>query len=105
MEFIQFGIKYVFPVIPGRVLRGVPTASSASPLKGAIISNIEYVWPFHKGSVRGESISPLHENVYRAVEKDAQLHAKLALVDAIRLRNPREHEVAMKLLENIISDE
>lgn len=100
LEFIQYGIKYVYPVIPGRVVRGIPTASSVSPLKEQLLNNVEYVWAYHKGNHRGESISPLHENVNLAVEKDKQLHIKLALLDAIRLRNPRESQLAIDLLRN-----
>lgn len=38
MEFLQYGITYVFPQKPGPVVRGVPTAHSAEPLKSVIVS-------------------------------------------------------------------
>ena len=33
LEFLQYGLRYVFPIKPGAVVRGVPTSHSASPLK------------------------------------------------------------------------
>ena len=32
LEFIQYGLKYVFPAKPGPLCRGIPTSHSASPL-------------------------------------------------------------------------
>lgn len=48
LEFLQFGIRYVFPVRPGPLMRGIPTSHSASPLNQIIISNEAYVWPSAK---------------------------------------------------------
>jgi len=49
MEFLQYGIKYVFPQQPGAVVRGIPTAHSAMPLNEVIQSEENYVWPSGKG--------------------------------------------------------
>jgi len=38
MEFLQYGIAYVFPQQPGAVVRGIPTAHSAAPLNEFIQS-------------------------------------------------------------------
>ena len=53
MEFMQYGIKYVFPQQPEAIVRGVPTAHSAPPLDAIIQSEEKYVWPSGKGSSRG----------------------------------------------------
>jgi hypothetical protein len=45
MEFLQYGLKYVFPQTPGPIVRGVPTAHSAPPLDSIIQSDEKYVWP------------------------------------------------------------
>jgi hypothetical protein len=95
LEFIQYGLRYVFPQQPGPILRGVPTAHSASPLKEQIQSSEAYVWPYGKGKVRGQSIVPLYPSVPEAALKDEKLHELLALVDALRVGRAREKELAM----------
>ena len=39
MDFLQYGLTYVFPQKPGPVVRGMPTANSAAPLNATIVSN------------------------------------------------------------------
>jgi hypothetical protein len=95
MEFLQYGLKYTFPIKPGPVVRGLPTSHSASPLKDEIQSTEEYVWPYAKGTVRGHSILPLHPSVPAAALKDEQLYALLALTDALRVGRAREKELAL----------
>ena len=105
LEFLLYGLKYTFPAIPGRVQRGVPTAISAAPLQEEILSEVKYVWPYAKGEIMGESIDPLHQNQHLAALADSKLHQKLALVDAIRLRKPRETQLAIQHLQNLLRDE
>ena len=95
LEFIQYGLRYVFPQQPGPIVRGVPTAHSASPLKNEIQSSEAYVWPYGKGNVRGHSIIPLYVSVPEAALKDEKLHELLALVDAIRVGRARERDIAI----------
>ena len=105
MEFLQFGIRYVFPVKPGPMVRGVPTAHSASPLKEKITSAEDYVWPSAKGQARGHSITPLYPSVVDAVKLDIRLYEMLALVDALRVGKAREKEFAIGKLKQMILDE
>lgn len=95
LEFLQFGLRYVFPQKPGPVVRGVPTSHSAAPLKEIIQSTEHYVWPYAKGTVRGHSIIPLYNSVPQAALKDPFLHELLALVDALRVGRAREKEIAI----------
>lgn len=95
IEFLQFGLRYVFPQKPGPVVRGVPTAHSAHPLKQHIQSTEDYVWPYGKGTVRGHSIMPLYPSVPEAALKDEKLHELLALTDALRVGRVREKEIAI----------
>ncbi len=95
MDFLQYGLRYVFPVQPGPVMRGIPTAHSAAPLKEHILSAENYVWPYGKGNVRGHSILPLYPSVPEAALKDEKLHEMLALVDALRIGRAREKELAI----------
>lgn len=95
MEFLQYGLRYVFPQKPGAVVRGVPTSHSALPLKEVIQSTEDYVWPYGKGTVRGHSIAPLYPSVPEAALKDKKLHELLALADALRVGSAREKELAV----------
>jgi hypothetical protein len=95
-NFIVHGLKFVFPVKPGAMTRGVPTAFSAPLLNGLLISGGEYifVWPFAEGHDIGQSVEPLFKSVPDAVQKDERLYEYLALADAIRLGNQREAGLA-----------
>ncbi len=95
MDFLQFGLRYIFPQKPGPVVRGIPTSHSASPLKEHIQSTEDYVWPYGKGNVRGHSIMPLYPSVPAAALKDEQLYQLLSLVDALRVGRAREKELAI----------
>ena len=103
-EFLLHGLKYVFPVQPQKIVRGIATAISASPMKEKIVSNKEqYVWPDSKGNMRGEAITPLYKTVPTAILKDEMLYHLLALVDTIRIGRSREVEIAKAELNNILS--
>ena len=95
MDFIQHGLPYVFPQKPGAIVRGIPTSHSAPPLNQQIQSIENYVWPYGKGKIRGQSITPLYPSVTEAVLKDDKLHEILALVDALRVGRAREKELAI----------
>jgi hypothetical protein len=101
-NFLRYGISYVFPQQPSEIVRGIPTAHSASPLKELIISNEHYVWPYAKGHIRGHSIQPLYCSVLQAIELDAKLYEMLALIDALRVGKAREQKSAIEILEKKI---
>lgn len=105
MEFLQFGLSYVFPQHPAAIVRGIATAHSAPPLNEIITSSELYVWPSAKGNVRGQSITPLYPSVIEAIKRDPELYELLALVDAIRVGKAREKEIAIKELRNRILHE
>jgi hypothetical protein len=101
-EFVLHGLSYVFPQQPGSIARGILTAHSAEPLNKIIHSNEKYVWPYAKGSERGQSIQPLFNTVVEASLKDHELYELLTLVDALRVGKVRERELAKKELEKRI---
>ena len=104
-DFIIYGLKYCFPTQPGRIVRGIPTASSASPIKEAIVSNGEsFVWKDPSGSSRGQSITPLFSKVVKTVSEDADFYALLAIVDSIRIGKSRERNTAIELLDKYFQD-
>ncbi len=101
LEFISHGLKYVFPVKPAEITRGVPTSFAAPVLKNELMSTGEYiyVWPDARGKEKGQSIKPLYKSVPMAIQDDPILYEYLALVDAIRLGNPREAKIAVSIME------
>lgn len=105
LEFLLHGIKYAFPQKPGALVRGIPTAHSAPPLKNEILSNENYVWPTATGDVRGFRVDPLYPSIPKAVKNDLKLYAMLALVDAIRIGRAREKKLAEQELKKLIHEE
>ncbi len=99
LEFIQFGLPYVFPAERGGIARGVPTAYSAPIMKGAIVSNDQLVWPYANGSARGETILPIYPNAIQAALNDPELYDLLALIDVMRIGRVREKEIAIGFLK------
>ena len=94
-EFLIYGLKYVFPVQPDSVVRGVSTAFSASPIKEEISQGKEkYVWPYNKGTERGQGIEPLYKSVPEIVNSDTELYELLVIVDTLRIGKIREIEIA-----------
>lgn len=104
LDFLEHGLRYVFPAEPGSIQRGVPTAHSAPPLNNYISAEESYVWPWAEGETRGQSITPLHPSVPEACKKDAILYELLSLVDAIRIGLVREKQQAVKELRKRILD-
>lgn len=45
LEFLEYGLKFVFPQNPGAILRGIPTAHSAPPLNNLLTADEIFVWP------------------------------------------------------------
>ena len=103
LEFIEFGLRYVFPAQAGRMARGIPTGYSAPSLSAALQIQDALVWPDAHGSVRGQSVEPLYKTAPRACLNDKSLYELLTLVDAVRMGRTRERTMAMKELRNRIS--
>lgn len=98
LDFLIYGLKYVYPQRPGPIVRGMPTAHSAPPLNKMIQSEEIYVWPSGTGEVRGQLIEPLHSSVVEACKTDPILYEYLSLIDAIRVGRVREQQLAIKEL-------
>ncbi|NOV19311.1 hypothetical protein E5S70_25055 [Ensifer adhaerens] len=104
VNFITNGLKFVFPAHPGAMQRGIPTAFAAPMLESLLMSggSYNYVWPYASAQEMGQSIDPLFRSVPEAALKDERLYEYLALVDAIRLGNQRETELAGDRLKSRI---
>ncbi len=100
LEFLEHGIKYVFPQTPGTLLRGIPTAHSHPIFSTFIISDIHFVWPDPEGKTIGLAIEPLYPNLTRAIKSDDHYYELMALVDTIRVGKTREVELSVKKLKH-----
>lgn len=95
-EFLVHGLQYVFPAKAGALVRGVPTAHSAEPLKGLLMvgDDSAYVWAAGSGKVKGQEITPLYRSVPEVVGDDPLFYELLCLVDGLRVGKVREKELA-----------
>ncbi len=98
LDFLEHGLRYVYPQQPGAKVRGLPTSHAAPPLSQEILSEEPYVWPYGEGTVRGESIEPLHPKVPEACLKDPEFYEYMALCDALRVGRTREKNKAIEIL-------
>lgn len=100
MEFLVFGLKYVFPTQLGAVVKGIPTAHSAAPINEHISSGTDlYVWASAKGTHRGQDIEPLYKSIPQIVHEDKLFYELLVIVDTIRVGKVREIIIAKEELE------
>lgn len=97
-ELLIHGVRWVFPCVPGALVRGVPTAHSGPPLHGAFASEQLYVWPDEGGTVAGAAVEPLHPCTPFLVDSLHGAYELLTLVDALRVGRARERTLAAKLL-------
>lgn len=104
LDFVKYGVRYVFPAKPGPIVRGIPTAFAAPIMAGKVMTGGDLipVWPDAYGKNKGQEITPLYKTVPGAVKKDELLYHFLALVDAIRIGGPRETKVADAMLREWI---
>ena len=105
-NFIIHGLKFVFPVKPGGMIRGVPTAFAAPMLESLLMAGGEYlyVWPYARGKDMGQSVEPLFKSVPEAIQNDERLYEYLALIDAMRLGRQREAKLASdRLSEKLLT--
>lgn len=99
LEFLEHGVKYVFPQQPGTMVRGIPTAHSHPSMKSKFISDIAYVWPDNNGTVLGLAIEPFYQKQTGAAKEDAEFYTLLALTDLIRVGKIREVKYAVAQLK------
>lgn len=101
-EFLVHGFAYVFPVKPGSLTIGMPTAYSAPVLSSYVVSTENVVWPHPEGRMKGQSVPPLYKGAIPASIKDKNLYDLLCLCDALRIGRVREKQKAKELLEEQI---
>lgn len=102
MEFLEFGLKYVFPISPQAMVTGTATAHSHPFYKQYFEAEMKYAWPDDAGNIRGLYIEPLHSNVPKASKRDDLLYKLLASVDILRIGRVRELRMATEELKKAI---
>lgn len=105
LEFLEHGVRYVFPQQPGAMVRGTPTAHSHHDMKKVFISEMNYVWPDNKGEAMGLMIEPFYKKQVEAAKEDQEYYKLLALVDVIRVGKVREIKYAASQLKQYILHE
>jgi hypothetical protein len=103
-DFLAHGVRYAFFPVLGPETLGVPTAYSAPPLAGEIVSGEDaLVWPAANGSTRGQGLQPLYQAAPSLPERSPRLYQALALVDALRVGRARERRLALELLDALLA--
>ncbi len=105
LEFLEHGVRYVFPQQPGSMIRGIPTAHSHPLMKKYFISEMNYVWPDNKGKVMGLTIEPFYLKQTEGINDNEMYYKLLALVDVIRVGKVREIKYAVNELKKSILNE
>ncbi len=102
LEFIKYGLPYVFPVRPGAPVRGIPTAVSHPDISQHFSSNEVLVWPHASGVARGYTINPLYPSLPEAAKTDDKLYYAAALIDVLRMGKTREKQFAEAELKKLL---
>lgn len=102
LDFLEYGLCYVYPQSPGALIRGIKTAHSAFPLNELIVSEEYFVWPYGEGDTRGQAIEPLYPKVPEACLRDPDFYALMALCDALRVGRAREKNLAIEEIKKRI---
>jgi hypothetical protein len=103
LEFVKHGLRYVLPVKRRGVVRGLPTAYAAAPLRNRIMSDgvVPPVWADPDGTVSGEAWEPLSKSAVGAAKRSERMYQGLALLDALRGGKARERELAGEYLREL----
>ena len=104
-DFLQFGVPYAFPAETVPRARGIPTGFSAPSLRSAGPEEaLPLVWPSRLGNSVGVGVHPLVPAAPDISFRDPRLYRLLALVDALRLGDAREREIARELIVQSLAE-
>jgi hypothetical protein len=89
LELLTHGARFVWPLKPGALGRGVPTAGAAPMFVDSenfpAPSALPFVWASNDDdAVPGIVVEPLFSSVPRVARENPRLYAVLALIDALR---------------------
>jgi DNA-binding transcriptional MocR family regulator len=98
-EFVLHALRFLHPIREGAIVRGVPTAWGAAPLREEIAaSEAVPVWPSVTGTVRGPAIEPLDPVLPALVSSWPEVAELAALCDALRIGDARSRDAAARHL-------
>ena len=106
LEFLCHGAKYSFPVKRNENASGMVTGYT-HPILNKLIkgtTDVKYVWNNTQARSKGVCIDPIHKSAPSLAKENERAYEILATLDAIRLGNAREQEVAMKLMKELLLD-
>ena len=104
-DLLLDGVPWLFPIAPGEVARGVPTAHAGPVLREQLVFDQAYVWPsVEDDDAEGLSIEPLHPGVARTVRTLPAAYELLSLADAMRVGRARERNLAAVALRERLAD-
>lgn len=103
LEFLFFGLPYVFPQQLSAMERGIAAAHSHPEIRKHFIHDTPSVWPDAEGKVIGVSIEPFYRNQTKAVHQDQHLYFILSLIEMLRGGRPREVSYARERLQKIFT--
>lgn len=94
LDFLEHGVRVVFPATPASMALGFPTGAAAFPgvegLPEPEPRGTWWVWPSPAGTTRGLSMAPLYPTLPEAVSDDDWLRQTLAAIDLLRAGRARE---------------
>lgn len=102
LDFLVHGVPWMFPVRPGDVVRGIPTAHAGPVLRDQIASSLPYVWPSEHGEVEGRAVEPVDRRALLAAQALPEAYELLSLADAARVGRVRERKLAAAALEDVL---
>jgi hypothetical protein len=59
------------------------------------VGDLPIVWSSPEGTIRGESIEPLHKSVPLVASRDDAMHALLSAIDVLRLADRVKRDAAV----------
>lgn len=102
LEFLTRGLRWLFPVEPGEVVRGLPTSHAGPVLNDLIASSHPYVWPTTVGPVEGRAVLPVHARAVELALALPRAYQLLSLADAMRVGRVRERQLASEALGEML---
>src|SRR5476649_2754979 len=101
LEFLLHGVRYAFPARKGMPKRGIATAHAAPMLRHDLDTGTDpVVWPYARGNVVGAALQPLIPSAPELPVRCPPVYDLLTLIDALRIGNARDREVASQLLRD-----
>lgn len=99
-EFLEHGIRYVFPPMCSDNGRGMATGSAHPDLTQVAHNGSarRLVWPAVRGDAQGETIVPLFASAPRVAAQDPRMYRLLAAVDLIRIGDPDVRHATTQLM-------